>query len=174
MKYCMAFLLAISVASCATHKNIEFSYSGIFKGTFPLNTFSGATIFTADALSFKNNEGNTISALVAYSDTDSIPMGFDMRTYPDIVFGLKQYAGESKELSEKLLNTKNAYAHSYDLMNISVENKNEVTRYSVCKDKSCLGFVVKDSFPDHILMVFSDGLSKENFLEVINGAFYVK
>lgn len=173
MKYCMAFILAISVASCSTHKSVEFSYSGTFKGSFPLASLSGATIFTADALSVKNSQGNTISALVAYSDTDEIPMGFDMRTYPDIVLGLKPYGGASKELGDKFLNTKNAYAHSYDLADVSVENKDGVTRYSACKDRICLGFVVKNSFPDHILMVFSDGLSKEKFLAVINGAFYV-
>jgi hypothetical protein len=174
MKYFMAILLAISAASCSVNKNVGFSYSGTFKALFPLGELSGATIFTADALSFKTIDGDVISGSILYREVDNIPMDFDMRSYPEIIFGFKEYTGSSKALMEKFSNTRMAFEHSYSLTNVSAENNNGVTRYSTCKNKSCLGFVVKNSFSDHILMVFSEGLAKEDFVKLINGAFYVR
>ena len=97
-----------------------------------------------------------------------------MRSYPEIVFGLKEYTGSSAELMEKFSNTRMAFEHCYDLTNVSAENNNGVTRYNTCKNERCLGFVVKNSLPDHVLMVFTEGLAKKDFVELINGAFYVK
>lgn len=174
MKYCIPLLLAILVVSCATNKPVEFSYSGTFKASLPINLMSGATVFTADALSVKTHEGKTISGVVAYREADNLPEDFDMRSYPEIVFGLKEYTGSSAELMEKFSNTRMAFEHSYDLTNVSAENNNGVTRYSTCKHERCLGFVVKNSLPDHVLMVFTEGLAKKDFVKLLNGAFYVK
>lgn len=174
MKYFVAILLAISVASCSTNKNVGFSYSGTFKALFPLGELSGATIFTADALSFKTIDGDVISGSIVYREVGNIPMDFDMRTYPEMVLGLKKHIGLNRELGEKFSNTKIAYEHSYDLADISIEIENGVTRYGTCKNNRCLGFLVKNTFENHILMVSAEGLNKEKFLKVIHGAFYVR
>ena len=135
---------------------------------------SGSTILSADALSFKTKEGKTISAIATHKDIDNIPDDFDMSDYPQILFGLKKPSGQNKELTDKLTKTHSAFKHTYDLDNINVETNNGITRYSTCKNTRCLGFVVKDSLADHVLMVFSEWIERKNFIETINEAFYVK
>ena len=174
MKYVLIIMLAAAVMSCATNKSATFSYSGVFKVAYPLSLLSGATVFSADGLSLKTAEGNTISGVIASREIDNLPVDLDMRAYPEFLFGLKKYSGSSGDVQEKFENTKMAFDGKYDLSNIDINSKNGVTRYSACKKTSCLGFVVKDSFSDHILMVYSEGFNKKVFLEFLDGAVYAK
>lgn len=174
MKYLIISFLTAALAACSPDKKTTFSYSGIFKISYAHSWLANSTVFSADGLSLKTQEGNSISGLIISNQNDDLPSDFDMRSYPKIILGLQEYLGSNVEVGEKFANTKSTFNEAYDLSSLEVQNKDGVTRYSACKVNSCFGFVVKNSFSEHILIIYSDGFDKGEFLKILNGAVYVK
>lgn len=174
MKRTFLILLALSMIACSTNKATTFSYSGVFTINFPKDWILGSTVLVTDGLTLKTKRGNYIAGQIITGGIDGLPSDFDMRLYPELVLGIKEYTGSSKEFKEKLTNSQSVFKDAYDLNNIDIKHIDGTTRYNTCREKSCLSFVVKDSFPEHILMIFSEGDDQLSFDEIVNGAIYVK
>ncbi|HWV14482.1 MAG TPA: hypothetical protein VN030_03540 [Cellvibrio sp.] len=174
MKYLLIVLLMALLPSCSMDKNTSFSYSGIFKISYPQSLLSGSTVFSADGLTLKTREGKSVSGLIISSQSDNLPTDFDMRSYPEIILGMKEYLGSDTAIREKFANSKRVFNETYDLSDLAVQNREGVTRYGACKENSCLGFVVKNSFSEHVLIIYSEGFDKVTFLKMLNGSVSVK
>lgn len=173
MKRKLAILLILFVTACSTQRGATFSYSGIFSIKFPQDWIQNSTVMFTDGLAIKTTQGNYLVGQILMAGTDGLPSDFDMRLYPELVLRIKDYTGPSQEFKEKLNNSTKVFNDAYDLSSIDITHSNGATRYSTCRETSCLGFVVKDSYPEHILLVISEGKNKTHFDKIFKGAIHV-
>ena len=172
MKKYLAAALPL-LLSCAANQDVTFSYSGIFKVSLPANTLPGGTVFYSDELSLKMSDGALISGKVVSTESEGLPPSFDIRQYPEYVLGIKTPDATISEASTLFTNSLAEIGHSYSLESLRIIQDSEITRYSLCKERSCLTFIVKKSFDAHILSINAMGYSQTEFDKLIKGTVHV-
>lgn len=81
-------LFVISLSSCASDNHATLSYSAVFDLSIQSEQLSGSAIFYSDELSVKLKNGKLISGKVILCESENLPVDFDIREYPEYIFGL--------------------------------------------------------------------------------------
>jgi hypothetical protein len=173
IKYFTIIILAF-IVSCSTNDIVTLSYSGIFKLNLQSEVLSGGTIFYSDELSVKTNDGKVISGLVISVDSEGLPESFDIRQYPEYLLGLKNPNSQSSEVNKLFLNSLEEIKYVYSLDNLKVKREEKLTIYSLCKERSCLAFIVKNGFDEHIFTIHAKGYTQLEFDKLLEGAVHVE
>jgi hypothetical protein len=106
--------------------------------------------------------------------SDNLSPTFDMRQYPEILLGISDTELKDAELNRLFTNSRNELAYVYDMNTLKVQDKDGVVYYSICKDLSCLAYIVKKSITDHIFTIHTTGYDRKRFIDFIHGAVNVK
>jgi hypothetical protein len=166
--------LLIFLPSCTTSTLTAFSFGSVFKLSVPADKLQGSTVFYSDELSIKLNNGKLISGMVISNESENLPSEFDIRKYPDYIFGVRKIKDQNTELYRLFLNSKNEIAHTYDLNDLQIQDIDGVRFYSSCRELMCLAFIVKNSFKNHIFTVHSNGYDRSAFNRILQGEVNVK
>ena len=167
MKKLSAFILSGILVACSTQADTTLSFSADFKIDLPPSVIAGATVFAADELSVKTASGQLFSGKVLSAKTEQLPADFDMHLYPQYVLKLKAVSHLSPHNTQLFSNTADEINYSFDLSDISIEQLQGWTLYSVCKAKRCLAYVVKHNVSEYILTVHANGISKAEFTGLV-------
>lgn len=160
--------------SCATNDVVTMSYSSVFKLSMPVSQLAGGTIFYSDELSVKSNNGQLVSAKIISRESEGLSPGFDLRLYPEYLLGVKKTDSLNSEVGKKFLNSRNEIDHMYGLKNLKIDRGSETAVYNLCRVDSCLAFLVKNNFDEHIFTVHSIGYSQSNFTKYLKGVVHVE
>lgn len=95
-------------------------------------------MFAADELSVKTASGQLFSGKVLSAEFEQLPVDFDMQLYPQYVLKIKAVSGLSTLNAQLFSNTADEINHSLDLSNVSTEQLQGATLYSLCKAQRCL------------------------------------
>ena len=174
MRKLSALMLISTLAACAAHATTTLSFSADFKIALPPSVFAGATVFAADELSVKTAAGQLFSGKVLSAASEQLPADFDMQLYPEYVLKIKAVSGLSAQNTQLFSNTAEEINYSFDLSDVSTEQLQGWTLYSLCKAQRCLAYVVKHKASEYILTVHANGMSKTEFTDLVKGGLYVE
>ncbi|GAB2916995.1 hypothetical protein [Rheinheimera gaetbuli] len=174
MKKLSVLMLIGSLTACAAQATTTLSFSADFKIALPSSVFAGATVFVADELSVKTASGQLFSGKVLSAESEQLPAGFDMQLYPQYVLKLKAVSGLSSQNTQLFSNTADEINYSFNLSDVSTEQLQGWTLYSLCKAQRCLAYVVKHKASEYILTVHANGMSKMEFTGLVKGGLYVE
>ncbi|MGP9799590.1 hypothetical protein [Rheinheimera sp. NSM] len=167
MKKLSVLMLVGSLAACAAQATTTLSFSADFKIALPPSVFAGATVFAADGLSVKTASGQLFSGKVLSAESEQLPADFDMQLYPQYVLKLKAVSGLNAQNALLFSNTAEEINYSFDLSDVSTEQLQGWTLYSLCKTQRCLAYVVKYKASEYILTVHANGMSKTEFTGLV-------
>jgi hypothetical protein len=167
----LAILLFPLIVSCAENTAVTLSYSGVFKVSLPSDQLAGGTIFYSDELSVKTGEGKILSGKVISVDSEGLPEYFDIRQYPEYLLGIKKV--ESAEIENLFRDSHEELNVVYGMESLIVDREESHTIFSVCKADSCLAFIVKADFQDHIFTVHANGYHQSGFVELLKEIVHV-
>lgn len=173
MKLFFTFLILPFIVSCTSTDDVTLSYSAIFKISLAAEQLSGGTIFYSDELSIKSNRGTLVSGKIISTASEGLPETLDIRQYPEYILGLKEMEGESTDVGELFRSSSREIKSSYDFDTLNIAREAEHTTYSLCKSESCLAFMVKNNFEDHIFTIHASGYAQKDFIELLKGAVHV-
>lgn len=173
MKLLIVMSIVFAISSCSSNEVITMSYSVVFKLRLPASYFSEGTIFYSDELALKTSSDKLISGMVISNETEGLPAEFDIRDYPPYILGIKE-AGFSPSVNESFEKSSRQLDSLYGLSNLTVEGIEGNTFYTLCKGDSCLAYIVKNSFVEHIFTVSAIGYEYESFNRLLNVAVNVK
>ena len=167
------YMLFVFLAGCSTNKPVTFSFGSDFKLTFPAEQIAGSTIFYSDELSIKTDKGAVFSGRVLSREDDALPENFEMGDYPKYILKIKPI-GEAQPYYDKFIQSSNEIDHVYGLENTTIDESENWTIYSLCRDRACLAFVVKMYVEEYILTVHAANVDGQEFLRMIRGALNAK
>ncbi|KPQ30625.1 MAG: hypothetical protein HLUCCX14_00725 [Marinobacter excellens HL-55] len=168
MKFGAALFLTILLTGCATSQT-TISYSGDFNLQVPTKLLSGSTVFTADGLSVGWPEGNLISGIVITKELESLPSDFDLKDYPKYLFNIKNKNDLDKKTANVLKSSTIEIDHSFGIDNLTIKSKFDTDIYSACKDEKCIAFIIKNNVTDHLLSLYSQGITEEELISLAEG-----
>tara|TARA_R100000388_G_C7152276_1_gene115109 strand:+ start:40 stop:549 length:510 start_codon:yes stop_codon:yes gene_type:complete len=168
MKFGAILSLTILLTGCATSQT-TISYSGEFNLQVPTKLLSGSTVFTADGLSVGWPEGNLISGIVITKELESLPSDFDLKDYPKYLFNIKNKKDLDKKTANVIKNSANEIDHSFGIENLTIKSKFDTKVYSACKGRKCIAFIIKDNVTDHILSLYSQGITEKELNSLAEG-----
>jgi|SRR5690554_288342 len=168
MKFGAALSLTILLTGCATSQT-TISYSGEFNLQVPTKLLSGSTVFTADGLSVGWPEGNLISGIVITKELESLPSNFDLKDYPKYLFNIKNTDNLDIKTANVFKNSTIEIDHSFGVENLTIRSKFGTEIYSACKDEKCVAFIIKSNVTDHLLSLYSQGITEKEFISLAEG-----
>ncbi|MEH8018404.1 hypothetical protein MN202_14275 [Rheinheimera muenzenbergensis] len=172
MKKLSAFILSGILVACSTQADTTLSFSADFKIDLPPSVIAGATVFAADELSVKTASGQLFSGKVLSAESEQLPADVDMRLYPQYVLKLKAVSGLSPQNTQLFSHTADEISDSFDLSDVSTEQLQGWTLYSLCKAQRCLAYVVKHNVSEYILTVHANGMSKTEFTGLVKAGLH--
>jgi hypothetical protein len=167
MKKLSVLMLLGSLTACAAQATTTLSFGADFKIALPPSVFVGATVFAADELSVKTASGQLFSGKVLSAESEQLPTDFDMQLYPQYVLKIKTVSGLSTQNAQLFSNTADEINYSFDLADVSTEQLQGWTLYSLCKAQRCLAYAVKHHTTEYILTVHANGISKTEFTDLV-------
>lgn len=167
MQKLSAFILSGILVACGAQADTTLSFGADFKIALPQPVFAGATVFAADELAVKTASGQLFSGKVLSAETEQLPADFDMQLYPQYVLKIKTISGLSTQHAQLFNNTADEINYSFDLSDVSTEQLQGWTLYSVCKAQRCLAYVVKHNVSEYILTVHANDISKAEFTGLV-------
>lgn len=165
----LLFFIILFIISCANKKPVTFSYSSVFKINLPYKFISDGTVFYSDELSILTNKRAIFSGKIISCETENMQNNCDIREYPEYILGIKKIETNDQALKEKFSNSEKEIKTNYDLKNITIIKNDDQTLYNLCNIESCLAFLVKNNFDDHIFTAHTNGISQKEFIELLQG-----
>jgi hypothetical protein len=164
------FLAVLGIlAGCSAKPSTVISYSDAFNLSLPTSTLSEATFFSADGLSVGWSDQKLISGLIVTRELESLPSNFDLKDYPRYLLKLKDTSGLSPEVAEIFNNSANEFDYSFGLENVTERTTDSLKIYSACREDRCTAFVLKEGVNDHILSMYTQKISEQEFNDLLEG-----
>ncbi|HBN90438.1 hypothetical protein [Rheinheimera aquimaris] len=174
MKTYITGILAVLLSACSANADTTLSFGADFKLTVRQSLMDGATVFSSDELSLKTANNHLISGKLLSVDSEKLPQSFNIQQYPDYLLKRTPLTSLPPETAKLFENSSEEVNYSYDLSALEIHDINSGKLYSLCKETSCLAFVVKPENTDFILTIHTSGMSKTEFTDLIKGGLDAK
>lgn len=174
MKTYIPGILAVLLSACSVNADTTLSFGADFKLTLRQSLMTGATVFSSDELSVKTANNQLLSGKLLSVDSEKLPQSFNIQQYPDYLLKRTPLTNLPPETAKLFENSSEEVNYRYDLSALEIQDIQSGKLYSLCKETSCLAFVVKTANTDFILTVHSMGMSKTEFTDLIKGGLDVK
>lgn len=163
MRLSLLILMPFILISCAKTPQTRIAY-GVFSTFIPSEEFDDALILSFQEIAFKTKDGKIFGGRpVSNESEEGLPNDFNITQFPKYALMLNQVP-EDTDYSKHMMQVTSETDYLYDASkNAVVFNKNNLTIYSSCKDRSCIAYAVKDGINDYILEITGENISKEEF-----------
>lgn len=169
MKKAVVIAVLGLLAGCSAKPYTIISYSGAFNLRVPTNTLSEATFFSADELSLGWSDGKLISGLVVTRELESLPSDFNLEDYPRYILDIKDASSLNAEVAGKFNGSAREIDYSFGLENVIERSTDSSKIYSACRDDKCMAFVLKEGVDDHLLSMYTQKISEQEFNNLLEG-----
>ena len=178
MKLLLIICITALLSACA-HQNTSqntttISYSGPFQISLPSNFMDGSTVFYSGEIGVKQSSGHVLIGKALSPEEDDLPESFDMRLYPEYLLRIRPTTDLSDEDAKRFYNSSIDIDNDYDLNSLDIKKDDNKTIYSLCKQNNCYAMIVKNNFQEHIFYVYTQGIGKTEFTEILNGGLNVR
>lgn len=172
----LAFLLGFASctyagAKCSGDNSLRLA-NGRFALCLPINFYKNATIAPGGDIVVKLADGSGFGIQIFQSSMDSLPENFDMRSYPELVLGLKPATGLDEIQVEKLKNTVAVFKSSeLGAVPLKKYKKNGKKFYWLSKGRSAvaIAYVTIDEADDQVLFFTFHKMDEKLQQTILNG-----
>mgnify|MGYP006164948089 FL=1 len=174
MKIIITGIMAVLLSACSVNADTTLSFGAEFKLKVRQSLMDGSTVFASDELSVKTANDQLISGKLLSVDSEKLPQSFNIQQYPDYLLKRAPLTSLPPEVATLFANSREEVNFRYDLAALEIHDIQDGKLYSLCKDTSCLAFVVKSANTDFILTINTIGMNKTEFTDLVKGGLDVK
>ncbi len=178
MKFLLSGLCLLIITGCSVSglqeaeppkKYTKIHYSGYFILTIPTPMLANAKILDSDGTVIVFDKKRQLSGFVITNEKDNLPEKFNLRDYPKYLLGLKETDGLPADIKRKFELSSKELKQSLGGLAVSIYDESSKVYYVVCKEKSCVTFVIMKNQGEQIFMLTSEGFDWGFLKKIIKG-----
>lgn len=161
-------LLSVLVGACTqaqqeTETAITNVHYGKFTLTIPTMRLESASILSVDGPVIRFEDEVSLGGAPATRELLELPVDFDLTRYPRYVFHLESTDGMPEDLQHLLDTALQSFGINADAEIMETPYRDGII-YSACSHPSCLIFATQNAQDEHILMLYPEGLTRNEIL----------
>ncbi len=149
--------VSVSREAESPEKYTKIYYSGYFTLTIPTPMLANAKILDSDGTVIVFDKKRQLSGFVITNENDNLPEKFNLRDYPKYLLELKETDALPVDIKRKFELSSKELKQSLGGPVVSIYDESNKVYYVVCKEKSCVTFVVMKDQGEQIFMLTSEG-----------------
>lgn len=169
---CLLFITGCSVSVSREaeppEKYTKIHYSSYFTLTIPTLMLADAKILDSDGTVIVFDKKRQLSGFVITNEKDNLPEKFNLGDYPKYLLELKETDGLPADIKFKFELSSKELKQSLGGPVVSIYDESNKVYYVVCKEKSCVTFVIMKGQSEQIFMLTSEGFDwvfLKNFID---------